>query len=61
MNGGAGVLIDELFEFDAMLEPILSADEILDLPPGEQRGLGTEDSALRTAAIMSFPVRFLIP
>lgn len=61
LNGGAGVLVEELFEFDALLEPILSAEEILDLPPGEQRRLGMEDSPLASLASTNFPVYFLIP
>ena len=41
--------------------PILSAEEILDLPPGEQRRLGAEDSPLASFASANFPVYFLIP
>ena len=61
LNGGAGVLVDELFEFDALLEPLLSAEEVLDLPPGEQRRLDTADSPLASFASANFPVYFLIP
>ena len=61
LSGGTGVLVDEPFEFDASLEPVLSAEEIADLPPGEQRILGTEDSPLASFASASFSVSFLIP
>jgi hypothetical protein len=61
LNGGTGVLVDELFEFDAVLEPILSTEEISDLPPGEQRRLGSEGSPLTSSASSNFPVYFLIP
>ena len=61
LNGGAGVLVDELFVFDAFLQPLLSAEEIAELPPGEQRRLGSEDSPLASFASTNFPVYFLIP
>ena len=61
LNGGTGVLVEELFEIDASLEPVLSAEEILDFPPGEQRRLGTEESSLSSSASANFPVSFSIP
>lgn len=61
LNGGTGVLVDEPFEFDASLEPIMSAEEIMDLPPGEQQRVGTEESPLASFATARFPVSFLIP
>lgn len=61
LSGGTGVLVDELFEFDVSLEPVFRAEEIAELPPGEQRRLGTEDSPLASFTSARFPVSFLIP
>ena len=61
LNGGTGVLVDEPFQFDVSLEPVLRAEEITDLPPGEQQRLRVQDSPLVSSAAARFPVYFVIP
>jgi hypothetical protein len=61
LKGGTGVFVDEPFEFDVSLEPVIAAEELVQLPPGELRRLGTEDSPLVSFASTPFPVTFLIP
>jgi len=61
LSGGTGVFVDEPFEFDVSLEPVIGAEELAQLPPGELRRLGTEDSPLMSFASTPFPVTFVIP
>jgi len=60
LKGRADVLVQEPFELDAWLVPILSEDERAALPPGEQRRLGKLDSPLQSKREIRFPVRFII-
>jgi len=60
LNGGHGVLVDENFELDVSLDPVLTTQERADLPPGEPNRLGTTDSALHSEKTVPVPVRFTI-
>ena len=60
LKGGHGVLVDENFELDVSLDPVLTQQQRADLPPGEPNRLGTNDSALHSEKSASVPVRFTI-
>jgi hypothetical protein len=59
-NGGRGVLVDENFELDVSLDPVLTPQQRADLPPGEPNRLGTAESALHSEKTAPVPVRFTI-
>lgn len=57
---GGGVLVEEPFRIDVILEPILTDVERAALPPGEVRRQKLGASPLRSQSSKSFPVRFII-
>lgn len=61
LGGRGGALIEEPFLLEIILNPVLTQDEILGLPPGERFRLEKADSPLRSRQSAEFPVRFLIP
>ena len=60
LRGRGGVLVDEHFQLDVFLDPVLTQQETLALPPGEQRRIEIGDSPLRSRGTAKFPVRFTI-
>jgi hypothetical protein len=61
LNGRGGVLVDEPFRLEVSFGPVLTRQESLNLPPGEQRRLESTASPLRTEGSVPFPVHFTIP
>ncbi len=61
LGGRGGALIEEPFVLEVVLDPILTEEEIVALPPGEPSRLETPDSPLQSRRSAGFPVRFLIP
>ena len=61
LGGRGGALIEEPFVLEVVLDPVLTEDEIVALPPGERSRLETPESPLQSRRSAEFPVRFLIP
>lgn len=60
LNGAGGVLVDESFQLELSLMPVLSPSERQELPPGERHRLTTGDTSLRAHMSTEFPVHFVI-
>jgi hypothetical protein len=60
LNGAGGILVDEAFQLELSLMPVLSESERQELPPGERHRLATGDTSLRADMSTEFPVRFMI-
>ena len=60
LAGRGGALIDELFHLKVVLDPVLTEEERLKLPPGELRRLGTSESPLQSQQNETFPMRFTV-
>jgi len=61
LKGAGGIRVDETFRLAATLEPVLSAEEITVLPPGEVRKLANGRSALRSDVGVDLPMSFQVP
>ena len=61
LGGRGGALIEEPFVLDVFLDPVLTQEQVLALPPGERSRLETPESPLQSRRSAEFPVRFLIP
>jgi len=60
LKGRGGALVDEFFELEVLLDPALTQQETANLPPGEQRRLGSGESPLQSKSSARFPVKFTI-
>lgn len=60
LKRAGGVLVDESFQLQLSLVPVLSEDERQELPPGERHRLATGGTSLRADMTTEFPVRFII-
>jgi hypothetical protein len=58
--GRGGVLVEEEFQIEVSLEPMLSETEAAGLPPGEIHRLAAGGSHLQSRRTTLFPVRFVI-
>jgi hypothetical protein len=61
LDGRGGVLVDQAFRLEVLLDPVLTERENADLPPGERRRLELDESPVRSSKTALFPVRFTIP
>lgn len=60
LDGAGGVLVDESFQLEVWLVPVLSEGERQELPPVERYRLATGDTSLRAEMSTEFPVRFVL-